>query len=90
MSIMNSARRLDTAMTSQDTVFTINQYWIGETEAANAFGDLADLLSRMSARVAPPGTQLFNGQIFNQTWRHNVDPRESSKTETPRFSLTTA
>jgi hypothetical protein len=50
------ARRLDAAMTSQDAVFTVDQHWIGETEAANAFGDLADLLSRMDARVAPPGT----------------------------------
>ena len=32
------------------------EHRIGETEAANAFGDLADLLSRMNARVAWPKT----------------------------------
>jgi hypothetical protein len=39
------ARRLNAAVASQDPVLAVDQYRIGETEAANAFGNLADLLA---------------------------------------------
>jgi len=68
------ARRLDAAMAGQDAVLPVDQEGIGEAEPTNAFGDLADLLSRMSAGIARPGAELANKQVFNQTRGHKCWP----------------
>ena len=64
------SRGLDPAVAGEDAIVSIDQDRIGEAEAADAVGDLSDLLARMDAGVARPGTQLIEGQGFEKAGGH--------------------
>jgi hypothetical protein len=64
------AHCLDAAMAGQDVVPVVDQQRIGETEATNAFGNLADLFSRVGARIARSIAQLPNRQVLTRTAGH--------------------
>ena len=60
------ARRLGAAVPGENAIVAVDQHRVGEAEAADAFGDLADLFARMNSCVARPGPQFVDGDGFER------------------------
>jgi hypothetical protein len=58
-------RRFDPPMAGEDVIVAVYNDWIGETEPADAFRDLTDLLLRVSSRVPRIWLQLIRRAIFD-------------------------
>jgi hypothetical protein len=55
----------NTSVAGEHRILVIDQYWIGETETANAVGDLPNLLFRMGAGVRRPRVEYGRRQVFD-------------------------
>ena len=61
-------------MAGKDTIVIVNQERVGEAKLPDAVGDLPDLLSRVSARIARTKPQTLKVEIFNLKIMHGSNP----------------
>ena len=70
---------LHTAMSGEDGHLLVDQHRVGETEALDAVGDLADLFLRMGAGVTCPRTQGRNRDLEDLVMCHDNVPDEEAR-----------
>ena len=66
--------RLNTGVTGNDTVRSIDQNWVYESELFNASRDLLDLARSVGARIARSRLQIPRIYVFDGQGDHDQSP----------------